>query len=153
MGSSLRRVAIVAVSASVLCLAILALKRVCNTRGDKTHADLARLQGTWTLRELEWDGVRVTLPETETYDITFMDNKLLAPPQRLGGEREWVDFRVNASVHPSELDIDLSEGTSLEIYRLDGDMLTTAFFHASAHKRPSDFGNGACVARFMRRSE
>jgi len=93
--------------------------------GGANDKDKEKLQGTWTLTSIAYDGKAIPLPAGKTVTLTFTGDKVAFKED---GDKAAQDgtFKLDASKNPKH--IDLNKGGAAKeddkaIYSLDGDML------------------------------
>lgn len=103
-----------------------------------------RLRGTWDITAMIQDGTVVA--QTEVRDWMAQDGRVVLKGQTLSfiqpdtNSRRELIFTVNPSAEPKTIDIaGGKKGTSLGIYRLEGETLTLCLGRGEGARRPTDF--------------
>lgn len=113
-------------------------------RGQGIDEETRRLRGTWDITAMIQDGTVVS--QTEVRDWMAQDGRVVLNGQTLSfiqpdtnSKRELI-FTVNPAAEPKTIDIaGGKKGTSLGIYRLEGETLTFCLGRGEAARRPTDF--------------
>ena len=135
----------------VLILGTISLIAV-DEKEDEAKKELKKLEGTWVLTAVEWDGEKPA-PQDVTSDarceFTIRGNKYTTGQVGAIYKRGEGFLRIDPSKKPKTIDLSKTEAfnvgeTSYEIYELDGDTLKKTSVQKEREKvkpedRPKDF--------------
>jgi uncharacterized protein (TIGR03067 family) len=123
-------------------------------RADETDKEQAKLEGTWKIVRVTYDGEVVPKDRIEGATFVFSKDrlKMIAPK----GEVEEYTYRLDASKSPKQIDLTRKKETGRCIYKLDKDTLTIAL-PDKKEKRPASLeskkGSKVSVMVFERKKK
>jgi uncharacterized protein (TIGR03067 family) len=96
--------------------------------GGDTKKDKEKLQGTWTLTQIELGGKKIDLPEGKSMQLIFTGDKVMMKGSPKGDEEG--AYTIDASKKPKQITLTKKDGGADEkmpgIYEIEGDTLRIA---------------------------
>ncbi|MCS6852538.1 MAG: TIGR03067 domain-containing protein [Gemmataceae bacterium] len=107
---------------SVFALGWMVLALAADVGADATQRDLDKLQGTWTLEQVEANGQTLPIDPLNPPKVVFKDNSL-----RVNDSGKFT-FKLDATTDPKIIDLTTDQGMTLEgIYELTDEVLRLCF--------------------------
>lgn len=116
----------------------LTFERVQAKKGDDSKEDQQALQGTWSVVEVTFGGVKVPQGETENGTFVFEGDKFVQKSGKTVDKKG--SFQLHAGKKPRAINLVDEKGEKiLGIYALEGKTLKICAAPPPAQKRPSEF--------------